>query len=402
MTLLPVDDALARILDGVAPTPAERVGLLDAVRRVLASDVEAKLTQPPFDASAMDGYAVRGADVTQLPATLKLVGVSAAGAAYPGTVRAGEAVRIFTGAPMPDGADAVVIQENVSADGDRVVVREGIPDRPHIRAAGSDFVAGAALLKAGETIAARTVTLAAAAGHATLEVRRRPTVAILATGDELVAPGTAPGPSQIVSSNPYGLAALVEAAGGSARVLGIARDTQDDLAEKIEMARDADVLVTIGGASVGDRDLVEPALRKKGLDLAFWRIAMRPGKPMLFGRLGPQRVLGLPGNPVSCLVCGRVFLVPLVRRLLGTSETFEPTETAVLAHALDANGPRRHYMRATLHAKPGADTLAVSAMESQDSSLLSTLAAADVLIVRESGAPAAAAGTRVPVLRLDF
>jgi molybdopterin molybdotransferase len=402
MALLPVDEALERVLDGVAPSASERVSLLDAAQRVLASDVAARLTQPPFDASAMDGYAVRAADVSSLPVTLKLIGESAAGDAFAGTVGDGEAVRIFTGAPMPAGADAVVIQENVKAEGDSVVVQEGVPDKPHIRPRGSDFSDGDLLLRAGTTLGAGKLMLAAAAGHASLEVRRRPSVAILATGSELVPPGTTPEASQIVSSNPFGIAALVEGAGGSARVLGIARDAEDEIAAKIDMARDADVLVTIGGASVGDHDLIGPVLQKKGLELAFWRIAMRPGKPLLFGRIGGQRVLGLPGNPASCLVCARVFLVPLIRRLLGADVALEPAETAVLARALGANGPRRHYMRATLEAIPDGDAPVVHPATSQDSALLSTLAAADVLIVREAGAPAAKAGDRVQILRMDF
>lgn len=402
MTLLPVDEALARILDGVAPTAAERVGLLDAANRVLASDISAKLAQPPFDASAMDGYAVRSADVTRIPTQLKTIGESAAGSAFAGTVGAGEAVRIFTGAPVPEGADAVVIQENVSADGDRIVVREPLPPQPHIRPRGSDFPADALLLKAGTTLGGRAITLAAAAGHATLEVRRRPSVAILATGSELVPPGVMPEAAQIVSSNPYGLAALVEAFGGSARVLGIAQDTHEDIAARLELARDADVLVTIGGASVGDYDLTEPALQKKGIELAFWKVAMRPGKPVLFGRMGSQRVLGLPGNPVSCLICARVFLVPLVRRLLGSDETYSATETAVLTHPLRANGPRRHYMRARLDAKPGSDFPLATALASQDSALISALVEANALIVREPGMPFAKAGDHVPVVRLDF
>ena len=248
---------------------------------------------------------------------------------------------------------------------------------------------------------ARTLTLAAAMGHGTLQVRRKPVVAILATGDELVPPGATPGPDQIISSNPSGLAALVRAAGGEPRLLGIARDTRAALAEKIAEAHGADILVTIGGASVGDHDLVAPALREAGMTLDFWKIAMRPGKPMLFGRRGAQRVLGLPGNPVSSLITGRVFLVPLVHRMLGLPPEADRRTTARLTHALEANGPRTHYMRATL-SRDASGALLATPLSNQDSSLISVLAAADTLIVREVAAPAARAGEQVQVIRLDF
>jgi molybdopterin molybdotransferase len=398
--LLPVAEALARILDGATPAAAEDVPLALAAKRVLAEDLAARLTQPPFDASAMDGYAVRGEDVRALPATLTLIGVAAAGRRYTGSVGRGECVRIFTGAPVPRGADAIVIQENTRRTDTSVAVVEGSPDPAHIRGRGKDFAEGDVLLHKGRLLEARTLTLAAAMGHARLPVRARPRVAILATGDELVEPGTVPGPDQIVSSNPYGLHALVAAAGGAPALLGIARDSESDIERMLGEARDADVIVTIGGASVGDRDLVAPALEARGMALDFWKIAMRPGKPLLFGRIGTQRVLGLPGNPVSSLVCARVFLVPLVRALLGLVP--EPTggKTAVMSHALEANGPRAHYMRATLDASrtpPTATTIA-----DQDSSLMVPLAAADALVVRAPGAGALPPGSEVPILRLDF
>ena len=310
-------------------------------------------------------------------------------------------MRIFTGAILPDGADAIVMQENADREGARVVVRDGTPEAVHIRTEAMDFKSGAMLLRAGRIMTPRAIMLAAAMGHATLPVRTKPRVAILATGDELVAPGATLRRGEIVSSNPFGVAALVAAAGGEPNDLGIARDTRADLDRKIAEAGDADVLVTIGGASVGDHDLVAPALQARGLSLDFWKIAMRPGKPMLFGRRGRQRVLGLPGNPVSCLVCGRVFLVPLVKRLLGLDIEAESRESAVLAHPLDANGPRTHFMRATL-ARSGDGTLLATALPSQDSSLIGQLALADCLIVRQAGAPAVAAGEAVSILRLDF
>ncbi|MEQ1710472.1 MAG: gephyrin-like molybdotransferase Glp [Hyphomicrobium sp.] len=401
MAPLSVDQALRAILDDAGPLASEHVGIHEAGGRILAAPVVARLTQPPFDASAMDGYAVRARDVAALPAALRLTGEAAAGRGFRGSVGAGEAVRIFTGAPVPQGADAIVIQENVRRDGDRVVVTDGTPDPGHIRPRGGDFAEGRVLLEAGRRLDARALTLAAAAGHAALVVHRRPVVAILATGDELVPPGTMPGRDQIISSNPVGLAAMVRAAGGEPRLLGIAHDTAADLAAKIALAEGADVLVTIGGASVGDHDLVAPALREAGVILGFWKIAMRPGKPMMFGTRGALRVLGLPGNPVSSLICARVFLLPLLTRLAGRADAALRDQSARLAVAIESNGPRQHYMRATLETADPAAAL-VRPAPSQDSSLLAPLAEADCLIVRPPGAPALAAGEIVPILTLDF
>lgn len=401
MTLLPVNEALRRILDGAEPLPSERVDLLAAGGRVLAEDIAARLTQPPFDASAMDGYAVRAAGVAAVPARLRVIGESHAGNPFSAIVGPGDAARIFTGAAVPGGADTVVIQENTRRDGEMLIVEEPAEPGANIRRAGGDFAAGDTLLRAGRLLEASSITLAAAGGHAELPVRRAPRIAILATGDELVEPGALPGPGQIVSSNPYGLAAMLTRFGAAPRLMGIAGDTHAALAEKLAAAGDADVLVTIGGASVGDRDLVKPALEARGMTLDFWKVAVRPGKPMLFGRHGRQRVLGLPGNPLSCLITARIFLVPLIFRLLGRSEDPSATLPAVLAHDLEANGPRQHYMRASL--QPSEKGLArVTALASQDSAHMSTLAAADALIVRAPDAPAAAAGTLVDVLPLDF
>jgi molybdopterin molybdotransferase len=399
--LLPVDEALRRILDGASALSAERVDLLAAADRVLAEDVTANLTQPPFDASAMDGYAVRAADVASVPAALEVIGESNAGGPFAGEVGAGQAVRIFTGASVPKGADAVVIQEDTERAGDSLSVREAAKPGANIRRAGGDFRIGDTLLRAGRLLDASAITLAAAGGNAGVGVRRAPVVAILATGDELVEPGRTPGPGQIVSSNPYGLAALVRRFGGEPWLLGIAADTLEDLQTKLAAAADADILVTIGGASVGDRDLVKPALEARGLALDFWKVAVRPGKPMLFGRLGAQRVLGLPGNPLSCLIAARLFLVPLMFRLLGRTDAPLDERAAVLAHPMEANGPRQHYMRATLERVAGA-LPRVTALASQDSAHMSALAAADVLIVRPPDAPAAALGDTVGVLPLDF
>lgn len=402
MSLLPVDEALSRILAGVTPTPGTEVPIEQAHGRVLSADVTATLTQPPFDASAMDGFAVRKKDVAKLPAALKLIGQSAAGHGFDGTVGPEEAVRIFTGAPVPGGADAIVIQENTSFDAAHVTVRDGKPDPSHIRPKGSDFEIGHALLKAGRKLDARAVTLAAAMGHGALPVRRKPRVSIIATGDELVLPGTPPGRSQIVCSNPFGLAAMVDAAGGEAAFVGIARDNRSDLTQAIEAARDADVLVTIGGASVGDHDLVAPALQAHGMALDFWKIAMRPGKPLLFGHLAGQRVLGFPGNPVSSLVCGRIFLLPLIAKLLGLADAATGGETtAILGADIEANGPRQHYMRAKAIADKNGTPVVVP-VHSQDSSLLSPLAEADCLIVCPPNASAASTGSACVILKLDF
>jgi molybdopterin molybdotransferase len=406
MPPLSVDEALQRILDGVEPTPAEPVAIEAAHRRTLAAPLAALLTQPPFDASAMDGYAVRAADVARLPATLAVIGQAAAGHPFAGTVAAGQAVRIFTGAPVPAGTDAIVIQENTiqektGRDGDRVIVREGSIDKGNIRPRGFDFRQGETLLSPGRRLGPREVALAAAMGHGTLPVRRRPRVAVLSTGDELVPPGQRPGPGQIISSNHLGVAALAQSVGAEVELLGIARDTRESLDRHLARARDADIIVTIGGASVGDHDLVGPVLEARGMALSFWKIAMRPGKPLMFGRLGNARVLGLPGNPVSSLVCTRVFLVPLIRALLGASAQDERPMQARAGVALEANGPRQHYMRAT--SEPGDDGLAiVTPVRSQDSSLLAPLAQADCLLVRPPQAPAVAAGGLVPILPLDF
>jgi molybdopterin molybdotransferase len=398
---LSVAEALQEILHGVEPTASETVPIEQAVGRVLATPLAARLTQPPFDASAMDGYAVRAADVARPPARLKVIGQAAAGHPYGGTVGPGEAVRIFTGAPVPNGADAVVIQEHTVQDRAFIDVSVAPPDPGHIRPSGFDFRKGEVLLKGGRRLGPRTIALAAAMGHAAVQVQRRPIVAILSTGDELVPPGEVPGPGQIVSSNHLGVAALAAQAGAETRQLGIARDTRDCLHRHLDGARGADVLVTIGGASVGEHDLVAPVLIQRGMTLAFWKIDMRPGKPLMFGRLGAQRVLGLPGNPVSALICSRLFLVPLIRALLGLPQDDPATRQARLAEPLEANGPRQHYMRVGL--RTGLDgALEVVPARSQDSSLLAPLASADALLVRPPYAPALPVGADVSLLLLDF
>ncbi|HEV7463109.1 MAG TPA: gephyrin-like molybdotransferase Glp [Methyloceanibacter sp.] len=399
MALLSVAEALARVTQGLVPLEAERVALDKASGRVLAEDLAARLTQPPFDASAMDGYAVRGEDVVALPATLRLIGVSAAGAGFSGSVGRGETVRIFTGAPVPKGADTIVIQEDADEAHGVVTVKEADADR-HIRPRGQDFKEGEVLLAAGTRLGPRELMLAASMNHAEVPVRRKPKVAILATGDEVVLPGSELGKDQIVSSVPYGLAALIEKAGGEAMSLGIAKDDPESLVTLARSGSAADILLTIGGASVGERDLVASALKSEGLEFDFWKIAMRPGKPLLFGRLGSQRVLGLPGNPVSSLVCAHVFLVPMLERMLGVAGAARPYPEAVLGEALQANGPRQHYMGAISEWREDGQRV-VRPLPSQDSSLVADLARADCLIVRAADAAPLARGERVRIVTLD-
>ena len=396
MSLLPVDEAVAQLLAGVEPLPAESVQLADALGRVLAEDVAARLTQPPFPASAMDGYAVR-ADEATAGARLKVVGMSRAGVRFLGRLGSGEAVRIFTGAPVPEGADSILIQENARRDGSTIEVIVPVAAGRHIRAAGLDFRQGDTLLQANRPLSAHQLSLAASMGHAALPVRRKPRVAILANGDELVPPGETPGPDQIVSSNGVGLAALVRQAGGEAIDLGIAPDRREAISAFVDRASGADILVTSGGASVGEHDLVQEALKDAGMTLDFWKIAMRPGKPLMVGKLGAMRVLGLPGNPVSTFVCAELFLKPLVRAMLGLPAAPEMA-TAKLSVPMAENDGRQDYVRARLSTTDAG--LVATPFEIQDSSMLGTLAAADALIVRPINAPAAAAGESVPVLLL--
>jgi len=403
VSLLPVEEALARVLASAEPVEAEEVPTHHGFGRTLAADLVALRTQPPFAASAMDGYAVRAADIAAPPVALRLIGSSVAGRGFEGRVEAGDTVRIFTGAPLPEGADAIVIQENAEAAGETVTIRETIAPGRFVRPSGLDFTAGSTLLTAGQRLDAPRLALAAAGGHAWLSVRRKPRVAILATGDELVRPGEAAGPDQIVASNPLALAALVGQAGGDAIDLGIARDTLDDLERSAEAARAsrADLLVTLGGASVGEHDLVQAALARQGLDLGFWRVALRPGKPLMHGRLGSMLLLGLPGNPVSAIVCGLLFVVPLVRALQGDPQAgADPSGAAVLNADLPANDGRQDYIRARLDASP--DGLPrVTPFPKQDSSMLSLLAQSGALIVRPPYAAGAKAGDACRIIRLD-
>ena len=388
-------EALARILSLMTPVGTETVPLAEAAGRVLAEPVVARRTQPPFPSSAMDGYAVRAADVAP-GASLRRVGEAAAGRRHPGALGPGEAVRIFTGAPVPEGADAVLIQENADAEGDRVRPTAAVAAGANIRPAGVDFAEGAAL-SAPRRLAPADVALIAAMNAPEIAARRRPRVALVPTGDELVWPGERPGPDQIVSSNNFGLAALLGAAGAETDLRPVAPDRRDALAEALAgAAAEADLILTLGGASVGEHDLVRAAVG--AAELEFWKVAVRPGKPLMAGRVGGVPLIGLPGNPVSAMVCGLLFARPAVDALLGLPAGPPARERATLAEALPANGPREHYMRAALSGAPGAPT--VRPLGNQDSSLLSILSEADALLVREIGAPEAAAGDAAEFLRL--
>lgn len=415
MSLISVEDALSRVLAGVGkPLATEHVPLASCAGRTLAEDLSALRDQPPFPASAMDGYAVRSIDCAQVPATLQVIGTSAAGARFTGTIGPMEAVRIFTGAPVPDGADAVVLQEDTDRSGDQVVVRETSRPNRHIRAAGLDFRAGDVLLQAGLRLDSRHIALAAAMGYGILPVHRKPKVAILATGDELVRAGEPIGPDQITASSLPATIMMVERAGAEAIDLGIARDNLGALEERIQAAVDAgaDILVTLGGASVGEHDLVQQALSRQGMDLGFWRVALRPGKPLMHGRLGSTLLLGLPGNPVSSLVCAVLFLVPAIRAFLGDQRAAEdPAEDAILGADLPPNKERQDYMRASLTLQDVPLSLAQGPVRLmlpvatphllQDSSMLSILERSDALLVRPPHAPAATAGEPCRIIRLE-
>ena len=401
MALMPVSDALAAVLAGVKPLPEEMIPLDEAYHHVLARDVAARRTQPPEAMSAMDGYAVRAADAAKVDAQLTVIGEVAAGRPFAGAIGAGEAVRIFTGGVVPAGADAVVIQEDTVAEGKRITIKEAAIAGRHIRPAGVDFREGDVLLRMGTRLTERDLALAAGMNHPHLPVRRRPKVAILATGDELVMPGTTPGPGQIVYSNGYALHALARQEGADTVDLGIAADTLEATTAGIRRAREsgADILITTGGASVGDHDLVQQALRDEGIAMAFWKIAMRPGKPMMHGRLGAMGVIGLPGNPVSSYVCAFLFMVPLIRALSGRAVIHHHRERAVLGRDVGANDQREDYLRARLERRDDG-TLVALPVNHQDSSLLANLAAAQALLVRAPFAPKAEAGTPCEVLRL--
>lgn len=390
--MISVAEALDHLFALVSPMAAEQLPLRAAHGRVLAGPVKALRTQPPFAASAMDGYALRAADAVP-GKRLKVVGEAAAGHGFSGTVPLGGAVRTFTGAPLPDGADHITIQENVQRDGDTVVLVEPGGRAAHIRPAGADFMEGAAF-EPRSRLSPGDIALLGAMGHGHLRVRRKPAIALIATGDELVQPGEVPGPDQIVASNSLGLAAMIEREGAEARILPIARDNPDSLVSAFRFARGADMVVTIGGASVGDHDIVGRVAEDLGLERSFYKIAMRPGKPLMAGRLRGVPLVGLPGNPVSAMVCGEVFLVPLIRAMSGLPAQPRELVRSLLGAAIGANGPRAHYMRARL---AGPE---VFVAERQDSALLSVLATSDALVHRPPHDPARTKGDVVDVLPL--
>ena len=399
--LMPVADALAQILAAARLRGVEDVGLHEAVTRTLAHDVKATRTQPPFPASAMDGYAIRSADCI-VGQPLTLLGEAAAGRAYWGSVGPREAVRIFTGAPVPDGADAILIQENATREGDIILPRESVAAGRFIRPRGLDFAEGEVLLKAGARMDARSVALAAAMGHPVLPVRQRPIISVLATGDELVRPGEPVGPDQIVASNSYAVCAMARAKGAIAHDLGIARDTMASLNERLDAAEaiGTDILITLGGASVGDHDLVQKALTARGMDLGFWKIAMRPGKPLIFGTLGQTIVLGLPGNPVSSIVCTKLFVEPLIAAMLGEpNAAADISEPAILGADMPENDVRQDYVRSRLEPDPSGLPRVIP-FGKQDSSMLRLLTESDALLLRAPFAPPAKAGEPVRIIRL--
>lgn len=404
MSLLPVDEALARILSLAEPHGFEQVPLTSAGGRVVAEPVKAHLLQPPFDCSAMDGYALIAPENISYPLELTVIGESAAGKRFDGQLSEGQAVRIFTGAPMPAGADSIVIQEDTERSGDRLTIRHGLYKGRHIRRAGLDFAPGDVILPKRKALDAPALSLAAASGNAAISVFKQPRIAILATGDELVPPGTVPGPDQIVASNSVGIAEIVRRAGGKPEDMGIINDDPAKIESAISAALidGVDVLVTIGGASVGDRDYVHGALQNCGVDLAFWKIAMRPGKPLMYGRKTvldkTVHVIGLPGNPVSSLVCSLIFLRPLVAKLSGIDLAAD-IRPAKFGQPMSANDHRRDFVRATVE-KAIDGTLIAKPCPVQDSSMLSALVGSNALLIREENAPAAAIGDSCAILML--
>jgi molybdopterin molybdotransferase len=388
VALISVAEALDHVLAHAAPLAAEEVPLDEAAGRVLAFDLKARRTQPPADVSAMDGYAVRGGDVAAAPARLKVIGEVPAGRPFSAEVGAGEAARIFTGGFVPAGADTVVVQELTKRDGAWVEVQKATAKGRNVRPQGLDFRLGDKLFAQGHRLTARDLALVAGMNHPLVPVYRKPKVALFATGDELVPPGSEPGPGQIVYSNGFALAALIRAEGADFVDLGVVPDNLD-----------IDILVTTGGASVGDYDFVNRAFAAEGMVPSFWKIAMRPGRPLMHGRLGAMQVLGVPGNPVSSYVCAFLFLVPLIRKLTGRDDLVTATEPATLGSDLPENDERADYLRALL--KDGPDGPVATPFPTQDSSMMAPLAQAGCLVIRQPHAPAAKAGARCEMVRLD-
>jgi molybdopterin molybdotransferase len=397
--MIPVTEAKAKILEAFRPLAAETVGLAEARGRVLAEDARARVSHPPADVSAMDGYALRAADGAEAGARLEVVGEAPAGGAYERRLEAGQAVRIFTGGPVPAGADAVIMQEHCAREGDEVILEKSAIAGKHLRRAGMDFARDEVLLTAGRRLGARDLALAAAMNLPWLTVRCKPRITLIATGDEVVMPGEPLGPNQIVSSNSVGLGAFIAACGGEAINLGIARDDRASLEALCAGARGSDLLVTSGGVSVGERDLIRVLADEAALEVGFWKIAMRPGKPLLFGRLGETPLLGLPGNPVSAMVCAALFLRPAIGRMLGRKPEEPPLQRARLARPLAANDLREDYLRAALEVDPEGVTH-VHPFDRQDSAMMAALARADCLIRRPAHDGPREAGEEVAILPL--
>jgi molybdopterin molybdotransferase len=388
--VIPVDAALHHIFQLITPLPTETVPLSHGAGRVLRAAMRADRDQPPFDAASMDGYAMAGP--MHPGAQFQVIGEAGAGRAFGGSIQHGQAVRIFTGAPVPAGAERVIMQEQVVRTGDVITVAEGVDPGPFIRLRGMDFAAGDQI-SAPRRLRPVDLALLAAMNCPNLTVSRRPDVAIIATGDELVMPGEVPRDDQILASNIFALKAIVEAEGATARLLPIASDTEASLRAALTLAADADMIVTIGGASVGAHDLVGPVLQAMGGTRAFYKIAMRPGKPLMAGRLGRAVTLSLPGNPISSIVCAQIFLRPALRAMQGLGAWPMPTLRATLAHDLPPNGPRAHYMRATLGPEG-----TITALPHQDSALLGMLAQADALLIQPADCPGQNAGRVVRYL----
>ena len=399
-TLIPVAEARQRLIESLKPLATDSVPLMEAVGRVLAEDVKAHVTHPPSDVSAMDGYAVRAADVAAIPARVSLVGESAAGHPWSGTVQAGQAVRIFTGAHVPNGADAIVIQEDTDASGTAITIKESSHVGRHIRPAGQDFKTGDVMLRAPRRLTARDIGLAGAGNNAHLRVYRRPRVGVLSTGDEVAMPGERVGAHQIVSANGPSICAFVRSLGGIDVHLGVVRDETLALRTALDRAEPLDMLVTSGGVSVGARDLMKQTLSTDDFALAFHKIAMRPGKPLLFGHLKGLPIMGLPGNPVSAIVCAILFLGPALERLQGLPGAAPALTPARLGTDMKQNDGREDYVRATI-TRASDGSLIATPFAKQDSGMISTLAQSDALIVRPPQAPAAKAGDGISILVLS-
>ena len=390
--MISVEEALNTLFALVNPLEVEIVPLREAAGRVLAHPVTAQRDQPPFPASSMDGYAISDSDYVT-GRTLQVIGEAAAGTRFEGTVDQGQAVRIFTGAPVPEGATWVVIQEDVDATKDQITICETSESNPYIRPAGTDFKAGQTL-EASQILTPQLIALLASMNISKVSVTRHPDVALISTGTELVMPGESPWPDQIIASNTFGLKAMLEAIGARVRVLPIAHDTIPALTTAIKLTKGSDLIITIGGASVGDHDLVGDVAETLGMERAFYKVAMRPGKPLMAGKLGNAAMIGLPGNPVSAMVCGVVFVQPVIRAMLGLGKTPLPHAKARIAQDLPENGPRAHYMRARI------EDGQVTAFERQDSALLTVLAQANALLLRPPHDPALQTGAEVAFVPL--